>query len=337
MNYYESGVNIPASNKFIDHIFSKTERNKNSRVLSSIGGFNALFDISRYPVANPVLVSSTDGVGSKLELSLKFNKLETIGIDLVAMVVNDIIVCGAKPLFFLDYYATGKLDNEKANKILEGILVGCEQAKIPLLGGETAEMPTLYSGDNYDLAGFGIGIVNREQIIKPELVKNGDVIVGLISSGIHSNGFSLINKTFDFNSTMTKEFIDKLLEPTKIYVDVIGELVREVDIHGIAHITGGGISGNLIRILPEHLSAYVNLDSWSMQNIFHTIKMKAQLTRDELLETFNCGIGMCIIVDESELDRVFDIIEECGEFGLVIGQVIKNSGKKMVYSTIYGE
>jgi phosphoribosylformylglycinamidine cyclo-ligase len=337
LNYYESGVNIPASNKFIDHIFSKTEQNKNSRVLSTIGGFNALFDISHYPVANPVLVSSTDGVGSKLELSLKFDRLETIGIDLVAMVVNDIIVCGAKPLFFLDYYATGKLDNEKANKILEGILVGCEQAKIPLLGGETAEMPTLYSGDTFDLAGFGIGIVNREQIIKPELVKNGDVIVGLISSGVHSNGFSLINKTFDFNSTMTDEFIDELLAPTKIYVDVIEELVREVDVHGIAHITGGGIPGNLIRVLPEQLSAQIYLDSWKMQDIFLTIKKEAQLTRNELLETFNCGIGMCIIVDESDLDRTFDIINECGEFGLVIGYVVKNSGTKMIYSTIYGE
>lgn len=337
MNYYESGVNIPASNTFIDHIFSKTEQNKNSRVLSSIGGFNALFDISKYPVANPVLVSSTDGVGSKLKLSLKYNQLETIGIDLVAMVVNDIIVCGAKPLFFLDYYATGKLDNEKANKILEGILIGCEQAKIPLLGGETAEMPTLYSGDDFDLAGFGIGIVDREQIIKTDLVKNGDFIVGITSSGVHSNGFSLINKIFDFDSVMSKEFIDTLLKPTKIYVNVIEELIKEVDVHGIAHITGGGIPGNLIRILPEHLSAYINLDSWSMPKIFKTIKMQANLTKNELLETFNCGIGMCIIVDESDLDRVFDIIDECGEFGFAIGQVIKNSGNKMVYSTILGE
>jgi phosphoribosylformylglycinamidine cyclo-ligase len=333
MNYNDSGVKIDIGNDLVKSIFTKTQNNKSSRILSSIGGYSSFYDISHYPIANPVIVSSTDGVGTKLKLALKFNTLNLIGKDLVAMVVNDIITCGATPLFFLDYYATGELSLETASSIIDGIIDGCNIANISLIGGETAEMPLLYKNGDFDLAGFGIGIINREKIIKPNMVSVGDVIIGINSSGPHSNGYSIINQVFDFDN-ISNELIVDLLTPTKIYVDVIKELVSELDINGIAHITGGGITENIPRILPEYTTAYISLSSWDIPEVFWNIHEAANITLDELLRVFNCGIGMCIIVDKEDCDRALEIINNNNEVGTIIGNVIK--GKNKSSEVLYG-
>ena len=333
MNYNDSGVKIDIGNDLVKSIFTKTQNNKSSRILSSIGGYSSFYDISHYPIANPVIVSSTDGVGTKLKLALKFNTLNLIGKDLVAMVVNDIITCGATPLFFLDYYATGELSLETASSIIDGIIDGCNIANISLIGGETAEMPLLYKNGDFDLAGFGIGIINREKIIKPNMVSVGDIIIGINSSGPHSNGYSIINQVFDFDN-ISNELIVDLLTPTKIYVNVIKELVSELDINGIAHITGGGITENIPRILPEYTTAYISLSSWDIPEVFYEIKEAANITLYELLRVFNCGIGMCIIVDKEDCDRALEIINNNNEVGTIIGNVIK--GKNKSSEVLYG-
>lgn len=325
MNYFQSGVDINRANQFTDHIFGKTQQSKNSRILSSIGGFNAQFDISQFPVANPVLVSSTDGVGTKLKLALLCKKLDTIGIDLVAMVVNDIIVSGAQPLFFLDYYVCGQLNIKHSTQIIDGILVGCQEAEMDLVGGETAEMPLLYSGNDFDLAGFGIGIIDKEKIIKPELINNGDILIGIMSSGPHANGFSLINKIFD---TLDEVLIEALLKPTKIYTRVVKELLKEIDIHGIAHITGGGIIDNVPRILPDYFSALLDINSWVRPEIFQVIQDAAKIDKTQMLRTFNCGIGLVLAVDPEDVSRTLEIIHNNNEAGMVIGQVVKDHQQK---------
>lgn len=332
MNYNDSGVKIDIGNDLVKSIFTKTQNNKNSRILSSIGGYSSFYDISHYPIANPVIVSSTDGVGTKLKLALKFDTLNLIGIDLVAMVVNDIITCGATPLFFLDYYATGELSLETASVIIDSIIDGCTIANISLIGGETAEMPLLYKNGDFDLAGFGIGIINREKIIKPNMVSVGDVIIGINSSGPHSNGYSIINQVFDFDN-ISNELIVDLLMPTKIYVNVIKELVSELDINGIAHITGGGITENIPRILPEYTTAYISLTSWNIPDVFYKIKEAANISLKELLKVFNCGIGMCIIVNKEDCDRALEIINNNNEIGTIIGTVIKGNKYPEVFYT----
>ena len=331
MNYNESGVNIDTGNKFIEKITSLAKQTNTNQVISSIGGFNALYDISNINVKNPVLVSSTDGVGTKLKLALQFNQLNTIGIDLVAMCVNDIIVSGANPLFFLDYYATGKLDLDSSYTIINSIIEGCKQAEMSLIGGETAEMPILYHNDDFDLAGFCVGIVDREKIINPNLIKENDIIIGIASSGPHSNGYSLIHKIFDFNQ-INKEIVDQLLMPTKIYVQAIKSLTAQINVHGIAHITGGGITENLPRILPYGVNAIIELanNTWNIPPIFNIIKHTGSIDGAEMLRVFNCGVGMIVIVDKTDVNDAISIIEQNNERAFVIGEVVKSDNNPCV-------
>lgn len=332
MNYSESGVDISKGNEFIESIKSTVESTSNYRVISSIGDFGGYYDISNLSVENPVLVSSTDGVGSKLKLATKFNKYDTIGIDLVAMVANDIIVSGAKPLFFLDYYATGHLDIKIGKTIIQGIVNGCNQAGMALLGGETAELRSIYHGHDFDLAGFGVGVVDTFKIILPSHVNHNDAIIGLRSSGPHSNGYSLINQIFDFDRC-DQNTINQLMEPTKIYVTAIKELLKVVDVHGIAHITGGGLTENIPRILPHNMNAVIKLGTWTRPEIFNHVQDLGKIEDDEMLRVFNCGIGMAIIVDQTDVDTAMKTLNLCNEKPILIGHVIRSlTGSRVIYS-----
>ena len=333
MNYSSAGVNIDNGNTFVKKINQLTQQTNTHRVISSIGGFNALYDISNLSIKNPVLVSSTDGVGTKLKLAAQHNRIDTIGIDLVAMCVNDIIVSGASPLFFLDYYATGQLDTSEGYRIISGIVEGCIQAQMPLVGGETAEMPILYQDRDFDLAGFCVGLVDREKIINPALVKETDIIIGIASSGPHSNGYSLINQLF--SCEVNNQIIEQLLVPTKIYVRAIKELITQVDVHGLAHITGGGITENLPRILPCGVNAVIELSNniWNIPPIFNIIKNAGNISGKEMLRVFNCGVGMIVIVDKTAVNDTISILEQQGERAFVIGEVIKSDSDPCVIYT----
>lgn len=331
MNYQTAGVNIDNGNKLVKQITQLTNQTKTNRVLSSLGGFAALYDISNLSVKNPVLVSSTDGVGTKLKLATRFNQYNSIGIDLVAMCVNDIIVTGATPLFFLDYYATGHLDPDIGYEIISGINQGCIQAEIALVGGETAEMPIMYQDNDFDLAGFCVGVVDKEKILDPLQVKVGDVILGIASSGPHSNGYSLINKIFDFDN-INNQIVDQLLMPTKIYVKAIKDLLNQINVHGLAHITGGGITENLPRILPQDTIANIELSNniWNVPPIFNIIKNEGNIHGDEMLRVFNCGVGMIVILDKNDVDTAISILENNNERAFVIGSISKGSGDPCV-------
>ena len=305
-SYKDSGVNISLGNKFVNHIsklsrknVKKANKNKHS---NNIGSFGSLYDISALNIKNPIIVSSTDGVGTKLELSDKFNKLNTIGIDLVAMCVNDLIVQGAKPLFFLDYIAIDKIKLSKLKKILKGILKGCKLANCDLVGGETAEMPGIYKKNKFDLAGFSTGIVSKKKILKKEDVKNGDVILAIPSTGIHSNGYSLVRKILKRNKVPNSIKKD-LLNPTKIYVNEILNLCKKDLIHSAANITGGGIVENIIRSIPDNLTANINLSKIKIKRIFSWLKSK-NVSDKEMLKTFNCGVGFCIIADKNNIKKI---------------------------------
>lgn len=331
MNYQTAGVNIDNGNKLVKQITQLTNQTKTNRVLSSLGGFAALYDISNLSVKNPVLVSSTDGVGTKLKLATRFNQYNSIGIDLVAMCVNDIIVTGATPLFFLDYYATGCLDPDIGYEIISGITQGCIQAEIALVGGETAEMPIMYQDNDFDLAGFCVGVVDKEKILDPLQVKVGDVILGIASSGPHSNGYSLINKIFDFDN-INNQIVDQLLMPTKIYVKAIKDLLNQINVHGLAHITGGGITENLPRILPQDTIANIELSNniWNVPPIFNIIKNTGNIHGNEMLRVFNCGVGMIVILDKNDVDAAISILENNNERAFVIGSISKGSGNPCV-------
>ena len=305
-SYKDSGVNISLGNKFVNHIsklsrknVKKANKNKHS---NNIGSFGSLYDISTLNIKNPIIVSSTDGVGTKLELSDKFNKLNTIGIDLVAMCVNDLIVQGAKPLFFLDYIAIDKIKLSKLKKILKGILKGCKLANCDLVGGETAEMPGIYKKNKFDLAGFSTGIVSKKKILKKEDVKNGDVILAIPSTGIHSNGYSLVRKILKRNK-VSNSIKKDLLNPTKIYVNEILNLCKKDLIHSAANITGGGIVENIIRSIPDNLTANINLSKIKIKRIFSWLKSK-NVSDKEMLKTFNCGVGFCIIADKKNIKKI---------------------------------
>ena len=305
-SYKDSGVNISLGNEFVNHIsklsrknVKKANKNKHS---NNIGSFGSLYDISTLNIKNPIIVSSTDGVGTKLELSDKFNKLDTIGIDLVAMCVNDLIVQGAKPLFFLDYIAIDKIKLSKLKKILKGILKGCKLANCDLVGGETAEMPGIYKKNKFDLAGFSTGIVSKKKILKKEDVKNGDVILAVPSTGIHSNGYSLVRKILKRNKVPNSIKKD-LLNPTKIYVNEILNLCKKDLIHSAANITGGGIVENIIRSIPDNLTANINLSKIKIKRIFSWLKSK-NVSDKEMLKTFNCGVGFCIIADKKNIKKI---------------------------------
>ena len=334
-SYKDSGVNISLGNEFVNHIsklskknVKKANKNKHS---NNIGSFGSLYDISTLNIKNPIIVSSTDGVGTKLELSNKFNKLDTIGIDLVAMCVNDLIVQGAKPLFFLDYIAIDKIKLSKLKKILKGILKGCKLANCDLVGGETAEMPGIYKKNKFDLAGFSTGIVSKKKILKKEDVKNGDVILAIPSTGIHSNGYSLVRKILKRNKVPNSIKKD-LLNPTKIYVNEILNLCKKDLIHSAANITGGGIVENIIRSIPDNLTANINLSKIKIKRIFSWLKSK-NVSDKEMLKTFNCGVGFCLIAKKNNYKVIKRYFSK--EFSpYIIGYISKDSKNLNLYNNL---
>lgn len=326
ISYKDAGVDIEAGEQLINRIKPFANQTKRKESIGGLGGFGSLFEIPE-KFNKPVLVSGTDGVGTKLKLAFDLNKHETIGQDLVAMCVNDILVQGAEPLFFLDYYACGKLDVDTATIIIKGIAAGCLLANCSLVGGETAEMPGMYDDGEYDLAGFCVGAVEKNRIINGSKVKEGNLVLGLTSSGAHSNGYSLIRKIISHSKVdLNKDFYgeklsDVLMKPTKIYVKSILSLIKKVNVNAMAHITGGGIMENLPRVLPIHLSAKINKKSWELPHLFQWLKDEANLDDTELYKTFNCGIGMAIIVDEKDAQEASNLLRELGEEVHIIGRI----------------
>jgi phosphoribosylformylglycinamidine cyclo-ligase len=304
--YKKSGVNINLADRFVEHIAKISKKNvkKNSKYLNkdNIGAFGSTFDISKIKIKDPLIVSSTDGVGTKIDLANLFNKFDTIGIDLVAMCVNDLIVQGAKPLFFLDYIAVGKIKINKLKQILSGIVKGCAISDCSLIGGETAEMPGTYDNNKFDLAGFSVGIVSKKKLLHKRNVHAGDVIMGVPSSGVHSNGYSLVRSIIK-NKKITKKIKDALLTPTKIYTKEILNLSKKNLIHSGAHITGGGLISNIARSVPEHLSLSLDLSKIKPKKIFKWIKTN-DISDNEMLKTFNCGVGFCLIIKRKNIKKI---------------------------------
>ena len=326
LNYKDAGVNIAQANALVSDIRQIASRTRRPGVLGSIGSFGALFELpTRF--RNPVLVSGTDGVGTKLKLAVALNKHDTIGIDLVAMCVNDIACLGAEPLFFLDYFATGRLDPQQARTILNGIGKGCELAGAALIGGETAEMPGMYQGEDYDLAGFCVGIVEKDQIIDGHQVQIGDYLIGIASTGLHSNGFSLVRHILEKNQIPLDtpfgngSLGEVLLTPTQIYVSTLKALQKALPIHAIAHITGGGLIDNLPRILPSHSQAAIDCKSWKWPPIFSWLQEQGQIDTQEMYHAFNLGVGIVICVNKRNLETALDILKATGDSAWVIGQV----------------
>ena len=305
-SYKKSGVNISTANKFVSHIAKLTKKNvkktDKSFNVDNIGAFGSAFDLSNIKIKDPVIISCTDGVGTKIDLANKFKKFDTIGIDLVAMCVNDLIVQGAKPLFFLDYIAVGKLDLSKTKKLLKGILRGCEISKCKLIGGETAEMPGIYTKDKFDLAGFSVGIVSKKKILNKKKVKKNNLIMAIPSSGIHSNGYSLVRAVLK-NNKISKSLKKELLKPTKIYTKEILNLFNKNLINAAAHITGGGLVENITRSVPDNLSINIDLSKIKIKKIFKWLKLKS-ISDAEMLKTFNCGVGFCIIVNKNNVAKI---------------------------------
>ena len=324
-SYADAGVSIDRGNRLVEQITTSVGATTRPGVMGSIGGFGALFDISCLPYRQPVLVSGTDGVGTKIILAIKAGKYDEIGIDLVAMCVNDVLVQGAEPLFFLDYYATARLDVEVATAVIEGIAEGCKRAGCALVGGETAEMPGMYKAGDFDLAGFCVGIVEKDRIIDGSSVVPGDAIIGLASSGPHSNGYSLIRKLLaDSNTHLTDQlagtsFAEQLLKPTHIYVKPVLELLRQVRIKAIAHITGGGLLENIPRILPETIQARLDAGSWQWPEIFNWLQQTGNIATEEMYRTFNCGVGMVLIVEPAAVDTCLQTLTAWGEKAWIIG------------------
>lgn len=328
--YAEAGVDIEAGKNFVEAIRPIVSKTFKSNVISDIGGFAGLYSLHLANIKNPVLVSSTDGVGTKLKIAFMLDKHDTIGIDLVAMCVNDILVQGATPLFFLDYFSTGKLNHDTAVEIIKGIAGGCKEANCALIGGETAEMPGFYAQNEYDLAGFSIGLVDANQIIDGSEIAIGHQLIGIGSSGLHSNGYSLVRKIiFDGLKLSVNDYVEdfgrtvgeELLEPTKIYVKTVNSLIKNFQIFGISHITGGGIIENLPRILPSNCQAVITRSSWMPQPIFHFIKKSGNITEEEMIRTFNNGIGLIIIVAEKHVQDAMQQISAMGEKAYQIGWI----------------
>jgi len=326
MSYRSAGVDIEAGDALVEQIKPYAKRTMRPEVLAGIGGFGSLFEMPK-KFKNPVLVSGADGVGTKLKLAFELNKHDTVGIDLVAMSVNDILVQGAEPLFFLDYFACGKLEVGTAAQVIKGIAEGCEQSGCALVGGETAEMPGMYPAGEYDLAGFAVGCVDKENIINGTTIAAGDVVLGLASSGAHSNGYSLIRKLIEksginFESDFYgKKFKDVVMAPTRIYVKPLLKLIATLPVKGMAHITGGGITENIPRVLPAGLTAEIKKDSWAMPPLFTWLQTQGNVADLEMYRTFNCGIGMAIIVAEEYAAAATDLLTEAGETVFHIGNV----------------
>lgn len=326
LSYRDAGVDIDAGDSLVERIKPLARRTLRDGVLAGIGGFGALFEVpKRY--REPVLVSGTDGVGTKLKLAFMLDRHDTIGIDLVAMSVNDILVQGAEPLFFLDYFACGKLDVDTGEKVIGGIARGCEMAGCALIGGETAEMPGMYADGEYDLAGFAVGVVERERIITGATIEAGDALIGLASSGAHSNGYSLIRKILESTgaaltqSLEGKPLADWLLEPTRIYVKPLLNLMREVHIKGLAHITGGGLLENVPRILPDTTQAVIERGSWPRSALFRWLQETGNVADAEMHRVFNCGIGMVLVVSPGDADTALQALNAAGEAAYRIGQI----------------
>ena len=327
LSYAEAGVDIDAGDALVERIKPFAKRTLRPEVLAGIGGFGALVDIGqRY--RHPVLVSGTDGVGTKLKLAFALERHDTVGIDLVAMSVNDILVQGAEPLFFLDYFASGKLDVDVATQVIKGIAHGCEQANCALIGGETAEMPGMYAAGEYDLAGFAVGVVEKDAIIDGRSIAAGDVVLGLASSGPHSNGFSLIRKIVEARRVHLempfegRTLGDVLLEPTRIYVRPLLRLMRELRVKGMAHITGGGLVENIPRILPDKLQARLARKQWTAPPIFEWLQREGNVSDAEMHRVFNCGIGMVVVVAQQDATRAAAILEAAGERVQPIGEIV---------------
>ena len=327
ITYKDAGVDIEAGNALVERIKQVAVRTRRPEVMAGLGGFGALCKIPA-GYKEPVLVSGTDGVGTKLRLAIDLKKHDTVGIDLVAMCVNDLIVCGAEPLFFLDYYATGKLDIDIAAAVVTGIGKGCELSACSLVGGETAEMPGMYEGEDYDLAGFCVGVVENDNIIDGKEVAAGDVLIGLASSGPHSNGYSLIRKILEVNEVDPatveldgQNLADVLLTPTRIYVQSLLHLIRESKVHALAHITGGGLLENIPRVLPEHTKAIIDTNTWTVPPVFQWLQEKGNISPTEMYRTFNCGIGMVICVPANETDTALGLLAAAGETAMVIGTI----------------
>ena len=327
LTYAKSGVDIAMGNAFVDRIKPIAQKTTRPEVLAGLGGFGALFELPLNRYQQPILVSSTDGVGTKLKLAQALNKHDTIGIDLVAMCVNDIIVQGAEPLFFLDYLATSRLDLNIATAIMQGIGQGCQIAGAALVGGETAEMPNMYQGEDYDLAGFTVGIVEKKSLIDGKKVMPGDQLIGIASSGLHANGFSLVRtiltlENADLNAPFDQSTLgETLLRPTRIYVKPLLSLLEEVDIHAMAHITGGGLLENIPRVLPEFTQAHLDKTAWLTPRIFQWLQEKGDIQPQEMYRTFNCGIGMVICVAKKDVSTTLNHLTKAGEIASVIGYI----------------
>jgi phosphoribosylformylglycinamidine cyclo-ligase len=317
--YKEAGVDIDAGNILVKKIKNLASSTFGPEVITNIGAFSGLFSLNLSNFKEPILVSSCDGVGTKIKLAVLVNRHKGIGIDLVAMCVNDLLCMGATPLFLLDYFATSKIDIKVAKEVISGIAIGCKLANCALLGGETAEMPDIYQKDEYDLAGFCIGIIEKKKIIDGSKIKPKDLIIGISSSGVHSNGFSLVRKIF--NQKELVKLSKTLLTPTKIYVKSILNLLKDYSIKGIAHITGGGILENIPRILPPRTKAKINLNSWKIPPIFKKIQKKANISSNEMYRTFNMGIGMVLVVSKNIAENILRRLEDLGEEAYLIGEI----------------
>ncbi len=335
LSYKDAGVDIEAGNQLVERIKSVAKATKRPEVTSNLGGFGAMFALPT-GFKEPVLVSGTDGVGTKLRLAIDAGIHDKVGIDLVAMCVNDLIVQGAEPLFFLDYYATGKLDIDVAMSVITGIGEGCKLSNCSLIGGETAEMPGMYEGEDYDLAGFCVGIVEKSKVIDGTKVKAGDQLIGLASSGPHSNGYSLIRKIIEVSgASLNDDFegralAETLLEPTKIYVKSILELIKNVELKALSHITGGGLLENIPRVIPENACAHINQSSWQMPAIFNWLQEKGNVKQMEMYRTFNCGVGMVLVVGEDELEKALSLLKQLGEDAWHIGQIKEQTDGQQV-------
>ncbi len=327
LTYRDAGVDIDSGNQLIEKIKPIAARTRRPGVMQGLGGFGALFDLAETGYKNPVLVSGTDGVGTKLKLAIQMQKFDTIGIDLVAMCVNDLLVQGAEPLFFLDYYATGALNNDVASAVIGGIGIGCELSGAALIGGETAEMPDMYASEDFDLAGFCVGVVEKDRIIDGSKVRAGHSLIGLASSGPHSNGYSLVRKIIERSgASLDDDFASStlgatLLEPTRIYVKNILALLQQCEVLSMSHITGGGLLENIPRVIPDDCKAVIDTSSWQMPAVFDWLQQQGNVERNEMFRTFNCGVGMVLVVAQADADAAIRQLRDLGETAWLIGQI----------------
>lgn len=327
LTYRDAGVDIDAGDDLVEAIKPIARATHRPGVLAGVGGFGAMFQIPPGQYEEPVLVSSTDGVGTKIKLAIDLNRHDTIGIDLVAMCVNDIVVQGAEPLFFLDYFATGKLDPERDRQIIAGIGAGCRQAGCALVGGETAEMPGMYAAGDYDLAGFTVGAVEKSKIVDGSAVRAGDTLIGIASSGLHSNGYSLVRRILKIGKARLDQSFEGrslgevLLTPTRIYVKPLLALMRALSVHAAAHITGGGLPGNVPRVLPKGMRAVIEMRAWKRPAIFDWLQQHGNVEGGEMVRTFNCGLGMVLVVGADDAARAIEFLHERGERAMVVGRI----------------